>query len=49
MKYKAIQYVLAFLIMLLAPCSQPIARAQVGGTNSSYSRFGLGLLHDQSQ
>ena len=49
MKDKAIQYILAFLALLLAPCSLPPASAQVGGTNSSYSRFGLGLLHEQSQ
>ena len=38
---------LAFLL-LLAPCSLPL-RAQSAGTISSYSRFGLGVLHDQSQ
>lgn len=37
---------LAFLL-LLAPCSLPL-RAQSTGTISSYSRFGLGVLHDQS-
>ena len=37
---------LAFLL-LLAPCSLSL-RAQSTGTISSYSRFGLGVLHDQS-
>ena len=43
---------LAFLL-LLAPCAMfnpqgSAAWAQVSGTNSTYSRFGLGLLNDQS-
>ncbi|MBP3712674.1 MAG: hypothetical protein J6I86_09450 [Bacteroidaceae bacterium] len=41
------------LLLLLAPCSLLLApcslHAQVAGTLSSYSRFGLGLPHDQSQ
>lgn len=36
------------LFLLLAPCSLLLVQAQTTGTVSSYSRFGLGLLHDQS-
>lgn len=34
--------------LLLVVCSM-VANAQNGGTHSSYSRFGLGLLNDQAQ
>lgn len=44
-----LKHILALSFLLLAPCSLPIARAQVSSTLSSYSRFGLGLLNDQSQ
>lgn len=37
-----------FLAIILALCSTA-AHAQNGATHSSYSRFGLGLLNDQSQ
>lgn len=36
------------LVLLLAVCCIS-ASAQKGGTHSSYSRFGLGLLYDQTQ
>lgn len=35
------------LVLLLASCFLPLT-AQVAGTSSTYSRFGLGVLHDQS-
>lgn len=41
-----IRHILALAILLLCPCS--MALAQISSTNSSYSRFGLGVLHDQS-
>lgn len=44
-----LKHILALSFLLLAPCSMPFARAQVSGTLSSYSRFGLGLLNEQSQ
>lgn len=44
-----LKHILALAILLLAPCSLLRIQAQVTGTNSSYSRFGLGLLNDQSQ
>ena len=37
------------LFLLLAPCCLLLVQAQSTGTVSSYSRYGLGLLHDQSQ
>ena len=44
-----LKHILALAFLLLAPCSLLPMQAQVTGTNSSYSRFGLGLLNDQSQ
>lgn len=49
-----IKHILAFCVLLLAQCSifngeWSMVWAQTAGMNSSYSRFGLGLLHDQSQ
>lgn len=41
--------ILAFFLLALVPCFIPLASAQTVGTISSYSRFGLGLLHEQSQ
>lgn len=38
-----------FIIVLTMILSGISAQAQNGGSNSSYSRFGLGLLNDQSQ
>ena len=43
-----LKYIFA-LLLLLAHCSMPLALAQTAGMLSPYSRFGLGLLHDQSQ
>ncbi len=43
---KAYKYI--FSLLLLGALIQPIM-AQTNGSNSSYSRFGLGLLNDQSQ
>ena len=42
-----IRHILALALLLLAQCS--MALAQTTGTISTYSRFGLGVLHDQSQ
>lgn len=44
MRRKRLYYILTFLFSLLLP-----SRAQVSSTNSTYSRFGLGLPCDQSQ
>ena len=44
-----LKHILALSFLLLAPFLLPVTRAQVSGTHSSYSRFGLGLLNDQSQ
>lgn len=44
-----IRHILALSFLLLAPCSLSHLQAQSAGTVSTYSRFGLGLLHDQSQ
>jgi len=44
-----LKHIVAFAVLLLAPCSLPLVQAQVSSTNSSYSRFGLGVLSDQSQ
>lgn len=49
MKKQQLTYILALISLLLAPCSQIKTWAQVSGTNTTYSRFGLGVLHDQSQ
>lgn len=49
MKTSCTHFFIFSFLMLLAPGSLPLAMAQTAGTVSSYSRFGLGLLHDQSQ
>ncbi len=41
-----LKYILPAVALLLSPLT---ASAQANGTNSTYSRFGLGLLCDQSQ
>ena len=48
MKKFKIQILLLLAFLLLAPCSMLSIRAQVSGTNSTYSRFGLGLPVEQS-
>jgi len=40
---------LALSLLLLLPCTLRTVQAQTAGTISSYSRYGLGLLRDQSQ
>ena len=40
---------LALTLLLLLPCTLRTVQAQTAGTISSYSRYGLGLLRDQSQ
>ena len=41
---------IGFRLLTVVCCLLPVAaQAQITGTNSSYSRFGLGLLNDQSQ
>ena len=49
-----IKHILAFCFLLLAQClifngQWSMVLAQTAGMNSTYSRFGLGLLNDQSQ
>lgn len=44
-----VRYKLALLFLLLAPPLLQSLRAQSAGMSSPYSRFGIGLLNDQSQ
>ena len=46
LKSTKISNLIVFLFLALCPLA---AIAQSGGTSSSYSRFGLGLLNDQAQ
>lgn len=44
-----LKHILVLSFLFLAPCFLLMVQAQTAGTISTYSRFGLGLLHDQSQ
>lgn len=49
LKYRLTRMMVVGLSLIIYNFSFSPARAQVTGTSSSYSRFGLGLLSDQSQ
>lgn len=48
MKNREFTYILVFCLLLFAPGSMSIAQAQTNGCNSPYSRYGIGLLSEQS-